>query len=311
MGDDERRAARAHADTSGQRPTIINERNRGPVFIPSARQHTRFGSCVRLPLSVFVLQLSGISEPSDSEVGGAALCNAAWVGHTNKVCRLLWEGADVNARGNNGATALTLAVTAGHTEIVELLLGCGADTACADCDGRTPLHLAAKYGRHRCIELLHVAEADVQAASEVDGITAFHLACVGGHVECLQLLLRHGADAEARTHAGLTGAELVNAKQEQERRRRDEVLRLLKQSEFPQEDGTQTDLRLLMGDGAAAEEAKRLRVKVELAEFRDEFRSVKTDMLSMRRQMSGMITQMNGFSGAINELSQRSSSQVR
>ena len=45
-----------------------------------------------------------------------------------------------------------------------------------------------------------------------------------------------------------------------------------------------------------------MRAKVEIAEFRDEFRSVKTDMLGMKRQLSGMIQQMNSFSGAISTL---------
>lgn len=252
-----------------------------------------------------------LSDQNSSQSLGVKLCNSAWTGDIDGVCKSLWAGADVNSCESSGSTALILAVTAGHAEVVELLLGCGADTTCCDRDGRTALQLAAQYGRLKCIDLLHVAEADINAASDADGLTAFHLACVAGHIEVIQVLLKHGADPNAKTRSGLTGAMLVAEKQEQERQKREQVLRMLKSSDIPKEGETQTDLQLLIGDNdTVAEEARKLRVKVELAEFKDDFRSVKTDMLGMKRQMSGMIEQMNMFSGAINDLSMQSQSQV-
>eukprot|EP01043_Picozoa_sp_COSAG02_P005543 COSAG02_NODE_151_length_33583_cov_25.995042_5_plen_966_part_00 len=239
---------------------------------------------------------------------GEQLCHAAWKGDVDAVCRLLWNGVDVNSREKSDSTSLLLATAAGNDEVVEVLLGCGADTEHADSEGRNALQLAAKYGRKKCIELLLVANADVNVASVEDGITPFHLACVAGHSETVSLLLANGADPRAKTHNDMTGGQLLIEKHEREKERKDEVLKMVKEENYPQEMSTQSDISLL-GD-AGRKEAEKMRVKVELAEFRDEFMSVKQDMLGMKRQLSGMIGQLNGFGGAITELAERSTQSV-
>ena len=181
---------------------------------------------------------------------GEQLCNAAWSGNTDAVCRLLWTGVDVNSRESSESTSLLLASAAGNDEIVELLLGCGADTECVDSEGRNALQIAAKYGRLKCIELLIVARADVNLASIEDGVTPFHLACLSGQPDAVSLLLANGADAKAKTHNGMTGGQLLMEKHDREKERRDEVLSIVKEENFPQEGGTQTDLGLLGADGA-------------------------------------------------------------
>eukprot|EP01043_Picozoa_sp_COSAG02_P018919 COSAG02_NODE_896_length_16125_cov_5.083489_8_plen_963_part_00 len=244
----------------------------------------------------------------DAIPDGEQLCHAAWSGDVDAVCRLLWNGVDVNSREKSDSTSLLLATAAGKDEVVEVLLGCGADTEHADGEGRNALQLAAKYGRKKCIELLLVANADVNVASVEDGITSFHLACVAGHSETVSLLLANGADPRAKTHNGMTGGQLLIEKHEREKERKDEVLKMVKEENYPQEMSTQSDISLL-GD-AGRKEAEKMRVKVELAEFRDEFMSVKQDMLGMKRQLAGMIGQMNGFGGAITELAERSTQSV-
>ena len=111
----------------------------------------------------------------------------------------------------------------------------------------TRLPCVVRFGRKQCLELCITSEADVNHASESDGLTAFHLAAVAGHVEIVKLLLERGADAAAKTHAGYTGAELVEAKQEQERRKRETVLQTLQADKQPKPMDTQTDLTLLSG----------------------------------------------------------------
>lgn len=239
---------------------------------------------------------------------GEQLCHAAWSGDVDAVCRLLWNGVDVNSREKSDSTSLLLATAAGKDEVVEVLLGCGADTGHVDSEGRSALQLAAKYGRKKCIELLLVANADVNVASVEDGITPFHLACVSGHSETVSLLLANGADPRAQTHNGMTGGQLLIEKHEREKERKDEVLKLVKEENYPREISTQSDISLL-GD-AGRKEAEKMRVKVELSEFRDEFMSVKQDMLGMKRQLAGMIGQINGFGGAITELAERSTQSV-
>ena len=55
------------------------------------------------------------------------LHDAALEGDIEQVDRLIAQGADVNAKNNNGRMALYIASRNGHTETVNLLLSNGAD----------------------------------------------------------------------------------------------------------------------------------------------------------------------------------------
>jgi len=44
---------------------------------------------------------------------GEQLCHAAWSGDLDTVCRLLWNGVNVNSRENSDSTSLLLATAAG------------------------------------------------------------------------------------------------------------------------------------------------------------------------------------------------------
>ena len=73
---------------------------------------------------------------------------------------LISNGADINARDNNGKTALSYAVENGYTEIAELLIAKGADVNARDGNGRTPLWYAQEKSYNKIAELLrkHVAK---------------------------------------------------------------------------------------------------------------------------------------------------------
>ena len=58
--------------------------------------------------------------------GGTALIVATWLGHTDTVQVLLAQGADVDAKDNRGGTALMAAKREGHKEIVRILKEAGA-----------------------------------------------------------------------------------------------------------------------------------------------------------------------------------------
>ncbi|MEJ2574984.1 MAG: ankyrin repeat domain-containing protein [Gammaproteobacteria bacterium] len=55
------------------------------------------------------------------------LMRAAAAGKTNTVTALIDEGANVNAKNNEGDTARMLASRFGHTETAKALLAAGAD----------------------------------------------------------------------------------------------------------------------------------------------------------------------------------------
>ena len=66
---------------------------------------------------------------------------------------LIAEGADVNAKGDDG-TPLQFAAIVGSGEIVELLIANGADVSAKDNDGKTPLDWANQYNHTEIANLL-------------------------------------------------------------------------------------------------------------------------------------------------------------
>ena len=81
------------------------------------------------------------------------LAAAAMVGDTAQVQRFLKEGADVNAKDDQGKTALILAVERGHLEVVKLLLENHADVN-VTASGETALDIAKREGSNEMYTVL-------------------------------------------------------------------------------------------------------------------------------------------------------------
>ncbi len=94
---------------------------------------------------------------------------AAFAGQVSEVRRLLEEGANVNAKRENGMTALMGASLAGHQEVVELLLAREADV-----------------------------DAKVYFFGRSGGATAYDLASQKEHRDIMKLLVRAGAFHEEK-----------------------------------------------------------------------------------------------------------------
>jgi cytohesin len=75
------------------------------------------------------------------------------------------KGVDVDEGDDSWPemTPLHYAADEGHTEVVELLIANGADVNAKDEEGWTPFHLAAYWGGKDIVELLIAAGADVNA----------------------------------------------------------------------------------------------------------------------------------------------------
>ena len=128
-------------------------------------------------------------------VADRALIHAANLGgNIEAVKQAIADGADVNAKNNDGVTPLLLATTWDYKEIVELLIGEGADVNEWDDIGSTPLLVAARKGHKEIAELLIDNGADVNAKDEI-GETPLDYA----EGETADLLRKHG---------GKTGEEL-------------------------------------------------------------------------------------------------------
>ncbi len=108
------------------------------------------------------------------------------------------EGADVNAKDNNGDTALIRALIAGDVKRVKALIAAGADVN-AKRGGSYSSYTALMSTRNAaCIKALIAAGADVNAKND-DGNTALTSAAyMRDYAECVKALIAGGADVNAR-----------------------------------------------------------------------------------------------------------------
>jgi ankyrin repeat protein len=117
---------------------------------------------------------------------------------------LIESGADVSIRSTfRGRTALHTAAGWGFLRVTELLIENGADFDARDENGATPLHDAASLGNFETAKVLIDAGADIHARSSL-GFTPLHRAAQGGNPELVNLLLELGADVNAELSDGRT-----------------------------------------------------------------------------------------------------------
>jgi ankyrin repeat protein len=149
----------------------------------------------------------------------ASVAEAARMGDTAAVRRLLKGGADVNAAQGDGMTALHWAAQKGDPELVGMLLSAGANVrATTRLGGYTPIHLASQAGHAQVVAALLAAGASSDVKT-VTGASALMLAARSGSVDTATRLIENGADVNAKesTHgqtalmvaAGLDRADLV------------------------------------------------------------------------------------------------------
>jgi len=129
---------------------------------------------------------------------------------------LLDNGADLEARDEEGATPLLRAAAYGQTEIFELLIQRGATIRVRDKRGMTPLMaaacecaLATMNSTYDIVRILLEKGANVNAQDH-DGTTALMNAAAGfGGAAIVRLLLDHRANPAARNKHGETALTLA------------------------------------------------------------------------------------------------------
>ena len=130
------------------------------------------------------------------------------------VARCLSEGADPNARDNDGKFPLHWTAQSESPAGVKALIDAGADLEARDNDGLTPLLRAAATPEYNwgtldpevqvaLVEVLTDAGADLEARALLGG-TPLHLAVAIGNPSAVKALLDAGANLEARADKGNT-----------------------------------------------------------------------------------------------------------
>ena len=132
------------------------------------------------------------------------LFDAACIGNTRAIKRLLAKGADVNGGASGGITPLHAAASNGHTKAVKLLLDRRADVNAKDEGGTTPLHLTALNCKTTAVFLLLLDRGADVYAKQRDGTTPLHLAALVGSPQIVKLILDRDANVYAKDEAGLT-----------------------------------------------------------------------------------------------------------
>jgi len=142
----------------------------------------------------------------------SALLTATEIGDITTVQAMLDNGADVNARDEDGATALILAVCAGRDGVLRVLLDNGADVNAQEKDGNTALMMAAFFGDVSTLQILLDAGADIDIKAK-DGATALALAESEGHEDIVDILIRQESivnNPGKENETTITGAKSVS-----------------------------------------------------------------------------------------------------
>jgi len=133
-------------------------------------------------------------------VEGATLLHvAAQQGNLTAVKFLVSQGANVNAKTNQGFTPLFLAVSFNkNTEVAEFLISVGSDVK----DGFT-MHTLIAEGKVEAVRFLVSKGADVNAKIHEDA-TSLHMASLKGSTELAKVFVSAGADVNAKDNSGFT-----------------------------------------------------------------------------------------------------------
>jgi len=143
------------------------------------------------------------TDNSKKKPNDASIADAATVGRTNEVIRLLKKGINPESRDKNGYTALMRASIHGHFDIAKLMLENGAKAKQVGGDfNKSALMYAASFGHTDIVELLIKYNADINLQAS-DGHNAIYLASEM-YKDTVKILLENGADPNLQTNYGAT-----------------------------------------------------------------------------------------------------------
>jgi ankyrin repeat protein len=155
----------------------------------------------------FVLTNGADLEAKDNNGYTALHCSVS-IGNIEMAKLLLEKGADIDAKDFNGNTPLLSEVAKGNIEIVKFLLEKGADIDVKDLDGNTPLVSEVAKGNIEIVKLLVEKNANIEAKDAL-GSACLYYAVITGNIEMAKYLLEKGANIDATNSSGNSSLHLA------------------------------------------------------------------------------------------------------
>jgi ankyrin repeat protein len=193
---------KSHVASQSAEPPAIGGPSSAPVFSNVNNELLSAASSGDTAAATRLLA-QGADVDAKTNQGDTALLLAAKSGKIDTARLLVEKGANIEAKNDQGETALIAACTTGHADIAQLLVEKGAATDPPDDGGATPLMYAGLGGNTAIIDLLLARGANINAQDD-RGETPLMYAASAGSVDAVKLMLRKNANPAAKDHNGLT-----------------------------------------------------------------------------------------------------------
>ena len=159
-------------------------------------------------VSVEEEELTFSQKPATEKASDNSIHEAAEAGKTEAVKQALADGADVNAKNENGVVPLSSAAYFGHKKVVELLIAKDADVNAKDNLGDTPIDWAVAWDEPETADLLRkhggkISEELKPSTTKAPDIS-IHSAAFKGNIEAVQQHLAAGTDVNTKDGSGST-----------------------------------------------------------------------------------------------------------
>jgi ankyrin repeat protein/tRNA A-37 threonylcarbamoyl transferase component Bud32 len=146
---------------------------------------------------------NGADVNAKDEDGWTTLWLASRNGLMDVVCLLIERGADINAKDGYGWTALWWAAENGHMDVVRFLIENGANVNVKDKHGWNALWWAAEKGQMDIVRFLTEHGADVNAKNKY-GSTVLWWTAGNGYIDVVRFLTERGAGVNAKNEDSRT-----------------------------------------------------------------------------------------------------------
>ena len=133
---------------------------------------------------------------------------AAKNGNTSRLCTLITEKADIDAKNGSGQTPLHIAARHGKNGFVQLLINAKATLNLKNADGWDPLHMAVFFGRVDVVQTLIARNSCVDVRTP-DGSTPLHKAAHNSDTAVVKILIDANADIGLADRDGQTALDLA------------------------------------------------------------------------------------------------------